>query len=151
VSADEPGAGRIEGREHILPVRIYYEDTDFSGLVYHANYLKYFERARSDFLRLAGVRHTALLAQETAIALLSIKVRFRAAARIDDALIVRSRYEALRGPRIVLYQAIWRGAALAAEADVEACCISLTGQAKRPPKLLVDKVTPFLPPAPSPF
>jgi hypothetical protein len=55
-----PSAGVLEGREHLLPVRVYYEDTDFTGIVYHANYLRYFERGRSDFLRLMGVSHTEL-------------------------------------------------------------------------------------------
>ena len=63
MSDDAPSAGRFEGRIHHLPVRIYYEDTDFTGIVYHANYLRYFERGRSDCLRLAGVHHSLLLEQ----------------------------------------------------------------------------------------
>ena len=59
-AAPEPSAGWLEGREHVLPVRNYYEDTDFTGVVYHANYLRYFERGRSDYLRLMGVSHTEL-------------------------------------------------------------------------------------------
>ena len=54
MSPDLPTAGRFEGRDHLLPVRVYYEDTDFTGLVYHANYVRYFERGRSDFLRAIG-------------------------------------------------------------------------------------------------
>lgn len=149
--SEAPSSGWIDGRTHFLPVRIYYEDTDFSGLVYHANYLRYFERGRSEFLRLAGVHHTQLLAQDTAIALLSMNMQFRAAARIDDALLVRTTYEALRGPRIIVAQSISRGETLIAEAAVEACCISLTGRAKRAPKLLVDSVSPYLDPAASRF
>jgi len=61
----DPSSGWFEGREHVLPVRVYYEDTDFTGVVYHANYLRYFERGRSDFLRMAGVSHTDLLAHLT--------------------------------------------------------------------------------------
>ena len=57
----QPTAGVFEGREHVLPVRVYYEDTDLTGVVYHANYVRYFERGRSDFLRLAGVSHASLL------------------------------------------------------------------------------------------
>ena len=53
-------AGRMNGKTHVLPVRVYYEDTDFSGVVYHANYLRYCERGRSDFLRLIGVSHSEL-------------------------------------------------------------------------------------------
>ena len=60
MSDTAPSAGWLEGREHVLPVRIYYEDTDFTGVVYHANYLRYFERGRSDFLRFVGVHHAAL-------------------------------------------------------------------------------------------
>ena len=59
-----PSAGWLEGREHVLPVRIYYEDTDFTGVVYHGNYVRYFERGRSDFLRVAGVHHADLLARD---------------------------------------------------------------------------------------
>ena len=55
MSDDLPTAGRFDGRDHLLPVRVYYEDTDFTGLVYHANYVRYFERGRSDFLRAIGV------------------------------------------------------------------------------------------------
>ena len=65
---DQPSAGSFDGRDHLLPVRVYYEDTDFTGLVYHANYVRYFERGRSDFLRLAGVGHVDLLEQEEPLA-----------------------------------------------------------------------------------
>jgi acyl-CoA thioester hydrolase len=149
--SEAPSSGRIVGRAHVLAVRVYYEDTDFSGIVYHANYLKYFERGRSDFLRLAGVHHKELLAQDTAIALVSIAVRFRNAARIDDALEVHTSYDALRGPRIVMSQRILRGDALVAEAAVQACCISLSGRAKKAPALLVDRVAPYLPSPSSTF
>ena len=59
--SDRPTAGRFEGREHRLPIRVYYEDTDFTGLVYHGNYVRYFERGRSDALRLMGIGHAELL------------------------------------------------------------------------------------------
>lgn len=61
-------SGRFHGKVHLLPVRIYYEDTDISGIVYHANYLRYFERGRSEFLRLAGIHHMVMLANEEPIA-----------------------------------------------------------------------------------
>lgn len=143
---DEPTAGRIEGRTHYLPVRIYYEDTDYSGVVYHANYLRYFERGRSDFLRLAGVSHTALLQGEapTAFAVTRIALDFVRAARVDDALAVRTTYDAVRGPRLLISQAILRGPEEVALAQVEACCISLTGRPVRPPALLVERLKPFL-------
>ena len=66
---DAPNPGRFDGRVHRLPVRVYYEDTDFTGVVYHANYLRFFERGRSDFLRVAGVHHSELLAGAEPLAL----------------------------------------------------------------------------------
>lgn len=143
---DEPTAGRIEGRAHFLPVRIYYEDTDFSGVVYHANYLRYFERGRSDFLRLAGISHSALLegASPTAFAVNRIVLDFVRAARLDDALVVRTTYDEVRGPRLLISQTMLRGAEEIARAQVEACCISLTGRPVRPPALLVERLKPFL-------
>lgn len=144
MSADHPTAGRLEGREHVLPVRIYYEDTDFTGVVYHANYLRYFERGRSDFLRLAGVSHQALLdqAEPAAFAVTRIEVDFKRAARIDDALEVRTTYEAIKGPRLLISQRILRARELIATACVEAACIDLAGRARRPPPDLVAALKP---------
>jgi len=141
----EPSAGWLEGREHVLPVRIYYEDTDFTGVVYHANYLRYFERGRSDFLRLAGVSHQALLElpDPSAFTVTRITVEFKRAARIDDALVVRTTYNAVRGPRLIIAQAIFRGRDLIATAEVEAACIGLDGRARKPPPGLVDALKPL--------
>lgn len=147
---DLPTAGRFEGREHILPVRVYYEDTDFTGLVYHANYVRYFERGRSDFLRLAGVGHADLLAGETPLAFVitSMALRFLKAARIDDALIVRTTYDSLRGPRLTIRQTIERGGEVLCRAEVEAAVIDLTGRPRRAPATLIAAVTPWLKPDP---
>ena len=81
-----PSAGVFEGREHRLAVRVYYEDTDFTGVVYHANYARYFERGRSDYLRLIGVGHAELLARPDpcAFVITRLSMEFRRAARIDD-------------------------------------------------------------------
>jgi acyl-CoA thioester hydrolase len=151
MSKDEPSAGRFEGRAHLLPVRVYYEDTDFTGMVYHANYLRFFERGRSDGLRAAGVDHTALAAVDTALTLTQINVNFRKPARIDDALVVATHFERVDGPRLVMRQALSRGETLLVDAAVEACCISMTGRARRPPPLLVDKLKPYLEPLASMF
>ncbi len=137
-----PTAGWLEGREHVLPVRIYYEDTDFTGVVYHANYLRYFERGRSDFLRLIGVSHQALLAppDPSAFTITRIEVDYRRAARVDDALLVRSIFASLKGPRLHFTQRILRGGDLIAEASVHAACIDLAGRARRPPPSLIEAV-----------
>jgi acyl-CoA thioester hydrolase len=130
-----PSAGVIEGREHLLPIRVYYEDTDFTGVVYHANYLRYFERGRSDFLRLRGVSHTELRARTEPIAFVvrHMDIDFAKAARVDDALIVRTAYDRLAGPRIMVRQSIERGGERIASAGVEVVCIRLDGRPIKPP------------------
>lgn len=137
--------GWLEGREHVLPVRIYYEDTDFTGVVYHGGYVRFFERGRTDFLRVAGIGHAELLERPDPLAFTVTKlaIEFRRAARIDDALQVRTRYEAVRGPRLFVAQRILRGDELIAEAEVVAACIDLSGRARRPPRDLVEALAPY--------
>ena len=144
----EPSAGWLEGREHVLPVRIYYEDTDFTGVVYHANYLRYFERGRSDFFRLVGISHTELADVDTAFAITRMALDFKRAARIDDALTVRTTYDSVTGARLNVSQRIFRGAELIAQAAVQAVCIDLKGRARRPPREMVEALSPLFEPAP---
>ena len=141
-----PPSGQFHGREHVLPVRVYYEDTDFTGVVYHASYLRYFERGRTEFLRAVGVEHAALLAlpEPCAFAVTRISVAFRKAARVDDALEVRTIYRAGKGVRIEAAQRVLRGGELIAEAEVEVICIRLDGRPRRPPPELTERVAPFL-------
>jgi acyl-CoA thioester hydrolase len=145
---DLPNSGRFEGRVHHLPVRIYYEDTDFTGIVYHANYLRFFERGRSDFLRLAGVHHAELAAGEAPMgfAVNKMTLEFQKPARIDDALVVKTAFETMRGPRIFIAQTLWRGEDALVLAQIEVCCISLTGRPRKPPTLLLERLKPFLGP-----
>ena len=147
---DTPSAGWLDGREHQLPVRIYYEDTDFTGVVYHANYLRYFERGRSDFFRLVGVSHSALLERPdpAAFTIVRMTVDFKRAARIDDALLVRTTYDSAKGPRLFISQRITRGEELIATAQVEAACIDLKGRARKPPPGLVEALAPLFSPSP---
>ena len=151
-SSTAPSAGWFEGREHQLPVRVYYEDTDFTGLVYHANYVRYFERGRSDFLRLIGADHTLLLESEdpAAFVITRIELDFKRPARIDDALLVRTTYDVFRGAKLTIRQSITCAEALLAEAVVHAACIDLAGRPRRPPMVLVEKVKPWLLPVDSP-
>ena len=145
-----PSAGWLEGREHVLPVRIYYEDTDFTGVVYHANYLRYFERGRSDFFRLAGITHSEFLAlpQPVAFSVIRIELDFKRAARIDDALLVRTTYDSVSGARLNVSQRITRGDDLIAQAAVTAVCIDLKGRAIRPPRQMFEKLSPLFAPPP---
>lgn len=146
MESDEPTAGRFVGRVHHLPVRIYYEDTDFTGLVYHANYLRYCERGRSDALRVAGVHHSLLLeqAEPLGFAVNRIALDFVKPARIDEALMVKTVFETVRGPRLLISQRIERGGELLVAAEVHVCCISLTGRPRRPPAVLLERLKPFL-------
>ena len=148
---DSPSAGRFVGREHQLAVRVYYEDTDFTGVVYHANYLRFLERGRSDFLRLAGIGHAALLERPDpgAFVITRIAVDFRKAARIDDALLVRTTYDTIRGPRMWITQSITRGDEVIATAEVEAACIRPDGRPRRPPPELLHSLNPLLLPSPA--
>jgi acyl-CoA thioester hydrolase len=141
-----PSSGAFEGREHLLPVRVYYEDTDFTGVVYHASYLRFFERGRTEFLRAAGVEHAALLAlaEPCAFAVTRINIAFKKAARVDDALVVRTLYREGRGVRIEAVQRIEKGGELIAEAEVEVVCIRLDGRPRRPPPELTVPLAPYL-------
>jgi acyl-CoA thioester hydrolase len=143
---DLPTAGRFEGRKHILPVRVYYEDTDFTGVVYHANYVRYFERGRSDFLRMVGVGHAELADGDspTAFVVTRMEIDFRRPARIDDALRVVTTYDEVRGPRLFVSQRIFRGEELIAAARVEAACITMSGRPCKPPAGMAAMIKPFL-------
>ncbi len=148
MTQDAPSAGRFEGRTHILPVRVYYEDTDFTGLVYHANYLRHFERGRSDALRVAGIHHSVLLDQPEALgfAVNKMVLEFQKPARIDDALLVKTVFETVQGPRLFIGQRIERAGEILVSAEVQVCCITLTGRPRRPPAVLLERLKPFLEP-----
>jgi acyl-CoA thioester hydrolase len=135
VATPAPSAGVLDGREHLLPVRVYYEDTDFTGIVYHANYLRYLERGRSDFLRLMGVSHTELRArpEPIAFAVRRIELDFLKPARVDDSLLVRTTYEPPKGPRMLVRQRIERDGEVLASALVQVVCIRLDGRPVKPP------------------
>jgi acyl-CoA thioester hydrolase len=139
MAADWPDlAGRLEGGVHRLPVRVYFEDTDFSGFVYHANYLKFCERGRSDFLRFAGAHHHALAAEGLAFVVRRMVCDFLATARIDDVLVVETRVAALTGARMELTQCVFRGGdpGRLFEAQVTAALVDRDGRPRRLPQAL---------------
>lgn len=131
---------------HVVKARVYYADTDFSGVVYHARYLEFLERGRSDFLRLSGVHHTELAdgrhGERIAWVVRRMEIDFRAPARIDDILTVETRTQAISGARIFMRQTIARGHELLIEAKVEAAIIGETGRPKRFPKEWIDRFLP---------
>lgn len=137
--ADQPIAGRFAGREHRFALRVYFEDTDLSGVVYHANYLRFMERARSDMLRLAGIdQRAAFEAGEGAYAVASLAIRYAAPARLDDALVVASRIVAVRAASVAIHQRVMRGAVVLAEADVIAVLVAPGGRPRRQPRGWID-------------
>lgn len=128
-------SGYFRDRIHILPVRIYYEDTDLSGVVYHANYLRYMERGRSDYLRLIGVSHRSLMADQNPVTwtIVHMEIDFLKPALIEDALEVHTAYVRLSGARLFACQQIKRGDEDLVRAKLEAACVTLEGRATRIP------------------
>jgi acyl-CoA thioester hydrolase len=125
-----PLDGEIRDGRHVLTVRVYYEDTDFTGIVYHANYLRYMERGRTNYLRLLGADHRTLF-EETekeapgfAFVVRSMTVDFLKPARMDDVLEILTEPQEVRGASITLHQRIVRGEQLLVEAEVRVAFIS---------------------------
>lgn len=143
--AEPAGAGRFEGKVHILPIRIYYEDTDLSGVVYHANYLRFMERGRSEFFRCAGITRTAMLegAEPSAWTLRNISVEFSRPARLDDLVEVHTR-ATLSGIRIIGDQRIFRDGEILVLGRVEACIMTLGGKPRRIPRHMRETLLPFV-------
>lgn len=122
---------------HRLTVRVYYEDTDFSGNVYHAAYLHFFERGRTEFLRDLGVHHSELIHDGIAFAVRRMSIDFLAAAHIDDALDVVTEVASATAARLNLVQSIHRGGTEITRAEVQVVAIRTSGGAARMPKALL--------------
>lgn len=139
----------FDNGEFVFPLRVYYEDTDFSGFVYHASYLRFFERGRSEALRLAGVSHHDLLALEPPAAMVvrHMDITFVRPAVVEDDLIVRSHFTHARGARVRIEQALERGDEVIAKVRVEAALINLDGRPRKFPADIADKLSPFIAPA----
>ncbi|MGA7713149.1 MAG: YbgC/FadM family acyl-CoA thioesterase [Rhizomicrobium sp.] len=138
--------GHFEGKTHILPIRIYYEDTDLSSVVYHANYLRYMERGRSEFFRGVGITKLAGLEdpEPTAWTLRKIDIEYFRPARVDDLVEVHTKCVSLSGARMAAEQSIFCADILLTRGHVEACVMTLTGKPRRIPRELRDKLLPFL-------
>ncbi|MFD1788138.1 tol-pal system-associated acyl-CoA thioesterase [Sphingomonas floccifaciens] len=129
-----PLEGRFADREHLFPVRVYFEDTDLSGVVYHANYLRYMERARSAMLRAAGIdQRAAHEAGEGAYAIRDLAIRYSAPARLDDTLTVVSRLIQVRAASVVIHQRVMRDTVQLTDATVEAAFVAPSGRPRRQP------------------
>jgi acyl-CoA thioester hydrolase len=120
-----PAEGTLAAGRHRLPVRVYYEDTDFSGVVYHASYLRFLERGRTEFLRAAGVDQSSLHAEGEGLifAVRRLTVDYLRPARMDDTLLVETRTQEVRGASLVVAQRILRGDEVIVTADVRVAAI----------------------------
>ncbi len=128
-------AGRVVEQIHILPIRVYYEDTDFSGAVYHANYLKFCERARSDCLRLLGLHHGELHGTANFV-VRRMLCDFLKPAMIDNLLEVETRFVEFSGARMELEQRVLRGGEKLFAAQVTVALVDGQGRPKRlPPEM----------------
>ena len=133
--------GAIHHGRHVMTVRVYYEDTDFFGIVYHANYLRFMERGRTNHLRLLGADHRALFAEAAqeapgfAFVVRSMRIEFLKSARMDDVLDIVTSPQEVKGASITLHQQILRTNELLVEADVRVAFVS-NGRARPIPRAL---------------
>ena len=139
--------GAFVGAAHHYRARVYFEDTDLSGIVYHANYLRYMERARSDMLRIAGNdQRAARDAGDGSWAVTDLTIKYRRPAKLDDDLLVVSTVEAVRGASVIISQRILRGTdTLSGETltsgQVTAAFLSPEGRPRRQPAGWADRFT----------
>ncbi len=139
-------AGRLTEGGHRLDVRVYFEDTDFSGVVYHARYLHFLERGRTDYLRLHGIGHRELMdgrfGEPMAFAVRHMEIDFLVPARIDDVLSVETRTRLLGGARVLLDQSISRDGTTLVTASVKVAVISPEGKPRRMPPAVAERLAP---------
>lgn len=129
-----PHDGRFVDGQHFFACRVYFEDTDFSGVVYHANYLRYMERARSDMLRQLDMnQHDAYESGEGVYAVANMTIKYVLPAKMDDDLIVVSTVDKLRAASVIINQEIYRGPDKIASASVQAAFLSPSGRPRRQP------------------
>lgn len=130
-----PATGIFSGGVHYFPVRVYFEDTDVSGLVYHANYLRYMERARSDMLRVAGIDQRGNLeGGEGVYAVADLNIAYRRPARLDDDLIVKSHVTAIGAATCTIHQTVMRDDEILTDGQVTAAFLTPQGRPRRQPK-----------------
>lgn len=130
-----PATGRFIAAVHHFPLRVYFEDTDLSGLVYHANYLRYMERARSDMLRVAGIDQRAAQQDgEGFYAVTGIRLSYRRPARLDDDLMVVSKVQHVSAATCAIHQAVMRCDEILTDGDVSVAFLTPQGRPRRQPK-----------------
>ncbi|MEH3107303.1 MAG: YbgC/FadM family acyl-CoA thioesterase [Sphingomonas fennica] len=128
-----PDAGRLADGAHLLPVRVYYEDTDAGGVAYHATYLRWMERGRSELLAALGIDQQAALADGTGhYVVADLAIRYRLPARLQDALVVESRPVTAAAASALIHQTVRRGDEVLATAEVRVAFVSGGRPARQP-------------------
>jgi len=137
---EKPYSGGFRSKAHYFALRVYIEDTDLGGVVYHANYFRFLERARSDMLRAAGIDQRGGIENRVGVyAVVEAQIKYRKPAKLDDELVVVSRLEGIHGATCLISQKILRGADLLAEAVITVAFLGPDGRAKRQPAEWVEK------------
>lgn len=140
-------SGHMAAGEHRYPLRIFYEDTDAGGIVYYARYLHFAERARTEFLRLAGIEQTQMrAANDVVLAVRRCQVDYRRPARLDDLVEVRSRLTALGGAKLSIAQTIWRAGEELVALAVDVASVRGDGRPTRIPAPVRAALEPFVQP-----
>ncbi len=138
-----PFCGEINNGIHRLIVRIYFADTDFSGVVYHGRYLEFLERGRTEFLRVSGIHHAELASglsgEKLAWVVRKMQIEFLKPAHIDDILFIDTQIEKISGARILMKQTIQCDVKLLISANVEAALINNEGRPRRFPTSFIKK------------
>ena len=139
-------SGIIKEKTHFFQIRVFYEDTDFTGIVYHANYLKFAERGRSNFLRLLGINHSELISSNEPKYFVVYKMvsRFLGTAKIDDVLEVRSSFKGVNGPRLIIDQDIFKDEKKVFSANIEFALLDKKAKPKRFPDDIKSKIIKYL-------
>jgi len=145
MTSPNPPGGILDGARHLYAVRVYYEDTDLSGITYHANYLRWFERARSDLLRLLGIDQRAAIEQgEGAYALSEVNLKYLRPAKLDDDVVIATRCTELGAASCRMHQTASRGDNLLCEAHLRVGFITLDGRPRRQPAAWRDAFQIFM-------
>lgn len=137
---EKPYEGAVVGNEHQFALRVYIEDTDLGGVVYHANYIRFLERARSDLLRVLGIDQRGSIERgEGVYAVAELRIKYIKPAKLDDALLIISRLDDLHGACCVISQEIYRDQEVIAKAIVTVAFLGPNGRPKRQPAEWVEK------------
>lgn len=145
MTTPNPPGGVIDGPRHLYAVRVYYEDTDLSGITYHANYLRWFERARSDLLRMLDIdQRAAIEAEEGAYAVSEINLKYLRPAKLDDDVVIETICTEMRAASCRMHQKARRGDELLAEAQLRVGFVAPDGRPRRQPEEWRDAFTRFM-------